>query len=114
MSHSERRQHPRHQATYSIEVSTEIANGTQVSTSGSLQDISDSGVSFACHKADIFHIGQKVDVSILAVLEIAQKQSLHAKGEIMWIEHSEFAFNQALIGLHLDELIESVTLIQDD
>jgi len=113
MSHAERRQHPRHQATYAIELSTEAADGSRATTSGNLHDISDSGLSFVSRSTNIFQLNQKVDVSILAEIETLEDHALHAKGEIMWIEYDELEFNQVLVGLHLEELIESAALASD-
>lgn len=110
MSYAERRQHPRRPATYAVELSAETADGVRVTIAGNLHDISDSGISFVSRSSIDFQPGQKVGVSILAETENAAGRALHAKGEVMWIEYSRLESDQVLIGLRLDDLIESEAL----
>jgi len=111
MNHAERRQHIRHSASYAIALISESEDGSELSSTGYLHDISDSGVSFVSHNMELFQLGQMVKVSILA--EASNAHSLHAMGEIMWVVPNKFELNHALIGLRLEQLIESKQFLSD-
>jgi len=110
MSHTERRQHTRHPVSYAVKVSSLTEDGSLITSTGNLQDISDSGISFLSHDAEAFQLNQKIDISILAQTGADEELSLNANGEVLWIEHSEYKFNQALIGVLLEELIQAESI----
>ena len=111
MSEIDRRQHARRPATYALEVFSETAEGSKVNAAGTLHDISDSGISFASSRAELFQIGQKIEIILLANPEGGANFSLHVTGEIMWLDPSQFEMNKALVGLRLEELIESESIL---
>ena len=107
MSDIDRRQHPRLPVTYAVEIDTMSAEGLKITTTGNLQDISDSGISFVIRNNSPLQLGQKVEISILTGTEASTERTLHAKGEIMRIEYNMVEFDQTVIGLRLEDLIES-------
>jgi len=113
MSEIDRRQYARRPATYALDISSEAADGAKVSSVGTLHDISDSGISFSSNRSELFQIGQKVEIVLLSNSQATASHMLHATGEIMWLEPSQFEVNQALIGLCLEGLIESESIISN-
>jgi len=111
MSDIDRRQHARRPATYALEIFSESVDGLKVSSAGTLHDISDSGISFSSDSSELFQIGQNIEISLQTNAETTASFSLHATGEIMWLEPSRFEMNKALIGLRLEALIESENIL---
>ena len=102
--HIERRQHPRHAASYAIEVtplSSDLAAKVEY-----LRDISDGGISFTTDDGERYQIGQELTVAIKEA-----SSPLKATATIVWIEPAPFKLNAATVGLQFGELIESQSII---
>lgn len=94
----ERRQHPRQNASFSIEIQME----TQASSQHvELRDISEGGMSFIVDTLEPYRTGQRLQISIPQYNAQGLLELQHLQGKIVWLQEQDLLNPRAWVGLRL-------------
>jgi hypothetical protein len=107
----ERRRHPRYESEFTVAIEPTDSDYAHFRDVARLHDISNSGLSFASSRSDLYEPGQHLKITILPPDDATDSGVVvHALATIVWVSELQPKIEGVQVGVSLDEWIDATAL----